>query len=305
MKKYHFSSIAEHNEALGLPAPEHPLISVVHTSTDNPEGTLFCKDIRDIAISTDFYSVSIKKIISGEIAYGRTRYDFSNGSMIFTAPEQEISTSGVQVESEKRVLIFHQDYIRGHPIQEQIKKYHFFGYAVHEALHLSPKEEKQVTGLFDAIEAEYQNNQDEFTKELILDLVTALLRYSNRYYHRQFLMRKESHHSLYKQFKRELEASLNTSPGHNTVIPSIEDMAGKLHVTPRYLSDALKVETGKTAKEWIHIELIDSAKNLLLASDKTVAEIAYQLGFEYPNYFTRLFKNKAGMTPTEYRKTTH
>lgn len=302
MTKLHFSSITEYHEALGLPAPEHPMLSVAYVSSAKAGAVLSCQDTSDdLTISTDFYAISIKRIISGEILYGRTKYDCRNGTMIFTAPQQEISTKGVKVESEGRFIMFHEDYVRGYAIQEQLKKCHFFAYAVHEALHLSPKEEKQIIGLFDAIEMEYHNNQDEFTKELILDLITTLLRYSNRYYHRQFLARKESQSSLYERFKQELETALSSGPDQDIVIPSVEELAAKLHVTARYLSDALKVETGKTAKEWIHLQLIDAAKDLLLASDVSVAEVAYQLGFEYPNYFARLFKKKVGQTPTQYR----
>jgi len=303
MKKYHFTSIAEQNKAFGFPAPEHPLISIVHVKSSIQGGTIDC--LQDVCVSNDFYTISIKKIITGEVFYGRTKYDCQNGTMIFTAPGQEIATKGVKVEAEGRIIIIHKDYIRGFNIQEQIKKYHFFNYALHEALHLSPKEEKQVKSLFDAIETEYSNNKDEFTKELILDLISALLCYANRYYHRQFLARKETKSSIQERFKQELELKLKKDLNGNLNIPSIEAIAENLNVTPRYLSDALKAETGKTAKEWIHIELLEAAKELLLSSDATIAEVAYTLGFEYPNYFARLFKKKVGLTPTQYRKQTH
>ena len=202
MKEYHFKSISEHNRVFGFPEPEHPLFCVMNTQSKNLDGLLECGN--DFTLSTDFYSISIKRIISGEIFYGRTKYDCQNGTMIFTAPDQEISTRGIKVESEGRLILIHPDYIRSHPIYDQIKKYHFFDYAVHEALHLSPKEEERIKALFDSIDVEYHNNQDEFTKELILDLLTTLLRYSNRFYHRQFLARKKSENSLFQKFKNEL-----------------------------------------------------------------------------------------------------
>lgn len=305
MKKYHFSSLTEYHKALGFPLPEHPLLSFIQAkSSDKAGGILDCRNDDQITISTDFYAISNKRIISGEIVYGRTKYDCQNGTMIFTAPRQELRTQKIKVESEARMITFHEDYIRGHAIQDQIKKYQFFNYAVNEALHLSPKEERQMQGLFDAIEAEYHDNQDEFTKELILDLLSTLLRYANRYYHRQFLARKESENALYEKFKYELSCCFET--GHGDIgIPTVEELAQKLHVTPRYLSDALKVETGKTTKEWIHLELINAAKDLLLASDQPIDQIAYELGFEYPNYFARLFKKKVGLTPTQYRNQLH
>lgn len=302
MKKYHFSSIAEHNRTFGFAEPENPLFCVLQTNSRTNNQVLSCED--DFVVSSDFYSISIKNITAGEIVYGRTKYDCQNGTMIFTAPGQELGLKGVKVESEGRLMIIHPDYIRHHPVYEQIKKYHFFNYAIHEALHLSPKEEKQVKNLFDAITTEYHNNQDEFSKELILDLLTTLLRYCNRFYHRQFLMRKESQHSLYQKFKDELQKQL-VGKGEFQAIPTIDDIAQQLHVTSRYLSDALKAETGKTAKEWIHLELIEQAKEMLLASNASVAKVAYQLGFEYPNYFARLFKKKVGITPTQYRQSIH
>jgi len=163
MKKYHYASIADYNKAQGFPPPEQPLLCVSRVSAKQGS-SLACTSDEELVISTDFYSISIKQIIAGEIFYGRTKYDCRNGTMIFTAPEQELRIRGVKVKADGRFIQFHRDYIRGHPIQAQIKNYHFFDYAIHEALHLSPKEEQQIAGLFDAIEAEYHNNQDEFTR---------------------------------------------------------------------------------------------------------------------------------------------
>ncbi|CCN81579.1 putative AraC-type DNA-binding domain-containing protein [Vibrio nigripulchritudo SFn27] len=299
MKKYHFASITEQNELLGIRPPEHPLLDVIKINSKKEDNPLSCED--GFTISANFYSISLKHITSGELLYGRTKYDCSNGTMLFIAPEQQLSGVGIKVDSVARTICFHEDYIRGHKLQEEIKKYHFFNYSVNEALHLSPKEEKQMAVIFDAIEAEYQNNLDAFTKELILSQLSTLLMYSNRYYYRQFLMRKELDTSVYDRFSKLLEARIQSVVDESSSIPEVEELAQSMNMTSRYLSDALKAETGKTTKDWIHKALIERSKDLLLSTKDSVATIAYSLGFEYPQYFSRLFKNKVGMTPSEYR----
>ncbi|NES65513.1 MAG: helix-turn-helix transcriptional regulator [Okeania sp. SIO2D1] len=300
MKKIHFSDLKEYHSFLGLPDPEHPLFSVVAMSSNKTNDTK-CAN-RDITLSGDFYSVSLKHITSGEIFYGRTKYDCKNGTMIFMAPKQEVRIVGLNVKSTGRTIIFHEDFIRGYSIKDEIKKYNYFSYAVNEALHLSLKEEQMISGLIDRIEHEYHSNQDEFSKELILSQLDTLLKYANRFYHRQFLHRKENNSNLLDKFIDEVERYMNEDRTYGKAIPTIEEIANKLNMTPRYLSDALKVETGKTAIENLHLHIIDKAKDLLLDSNATVATVAYALGFEYPQYFSRLFKKKTGITPTEYIK---
>ncbi len=304
VEKIHFSDLNEYYSFFGLPAAEHPLFSVAVTSSENASDTESCPD-HEMLISSDFYSISLKHIISGEIFYGRTKYDCKNGTMIFMAPKQEIRLKGLTVESTGRVINFHEDFIRGHKIKEEIKKYHFFSYAVNEALHLSPKEEQMMSSFIDQIEAEHHNNQDEFSKELILSQLDTLLIYANRFYHRQFLHRKEISSDMLDSFIDEVEKYMAANQLDEKTIPTIEEIASVMAMTPRYLSDALKVETGKTAMENLHLHMIDKAKDLLLESDASVATVAYQLGFEYPQYFARLFKKKTGMTPTEYRRSVH
>ncbi|NEP38495.1 MAG: helix-turn-helix transcriptional regulator [Okeania sp. SIO2G4] len=299
-KKIHFSNLTKYHSFLGLPDPEHPLFSVVGMSSNKTNDTK-CAD-RDITLSGDFYSVSLKHITSGEIFYGRTKYDCKNGTMIFMAPKQEVKVVGLNVKSTGRTIVFHEDFIRGYSIKDEIKKYNYFSYAVNEALHLSQKEEQMISGLIDQIEYEYHSNQDEFSKELILSQLDTLLKYANRFYHRQFLHRKENNSNLLDKFIDEVERYMNEDQIYGKAIPTIEEIANKLNMTPRYLSDALKVETGKTAIENLHLHLLDKAKDLLLDSNATVATVAYALGFEYPQYFSRLFKKKTGITPTEYIK---
>ena len=299
MKKYHFNTIAKQNDALGLRPPEHPLIDVLKMSSNNKDNQLSCQD--HISLSSGFYSISLKHITSGELMYGRTKYDCSNGTMLFFAPDQELTVSGIKVDAVARTICFHPDYIRGHKLQDEIKKYQFFSYAVHEALHLSPKEEQHMATLFDALEIESSNALDAFSKELMLSQISTLLMYANRYYHRQFLMRKEADTSVYDKFSAQLDARLQSVIEESAAIPEVEELAQSMNMTSRYLSDALKAETGKTTKDWINSALIERSKDRLLSTKESVATIAYGLGFEYPQYFSRLFKNKVGMTPSEYR----
>lgn len=294
MKKLHFSSIRQYLDYFGLPAPEHPLISVSHMKSD-----LSCIN-EEVELSTDFYAISLKHIISGEIHYGRTKYDFKDGSLICTAPKQTMRIAKLDVKSDAKLILIHEDFIRGTNIQNLIESASYFGYAVNEALHLSPREEILVKGLLDTLEQEYSQNHDAFSKDIMISQLNTLLSYIERFYQRQFQQRMESPiSSLEERFFN----SLKELPSDH--IPTVEEIADKLHVTPRYLSDGLKVETGKTALENIHAYQIERAKNMLLGSDDSVASIAYALGFEYPQYFARLFKKKVGQTPTEFRNQYH
>ena len=169
-------------------------------------------------------------------------------------------------------------------------------------MHLSPREEKQIESIVENIEMEYQNNQDEFSKEIIISQLSTLLKYANRFYERQFLNRKELSNNLLEQFNRGLDRYFESGLLQEKGIPSIEQMAHSLSVSQRYLSDTLKKETGKTTTEHLHMFLIDEAKNVLLKPNKSISEVAYELGFEYPPYFSRLFKKKEGISPKEYRE---
>ena len=300
MKKIHFTDIAEHNAYFGLPAPEHPLFFITSMVVDNDDDTVKCLP-EPLQVSTDFYSISLKTIVSGEIIYGRTKYDFSNGTMLFMGPRQELIIKDLAVTSEAKTILIHEDYIRHHEIRNRIKKYNFFSYSVNEALHLSPKEEKQVKAIFDNAESEYLNNPDEFSKDIILSQIDTLLRYADRFYKRQFINRTDLAGETLERFQELLSNHFESGIFQKSGAPRVEDVASDLRMSPRYLSDTLKAETGKTAIDHIHLYLIDEAKNLLLDPTVSISETAYKLGFEYPQYFSRLFKKKVGLSPTEYR----
>jgi len=197
---------------------------------------------------------------------------------------------------------FHEDFLKGTELAQQIKKYGFFSYTVNEALHLSPKEEKQIELIVQNIESEYQNNQDAFSKDIIISQLDTLLKYTNRFYERQFLNRKEIANDLLEQFNKHLTEYFELGDLQEKGIPSIELLADKLNISQRYLSDTLKKETGKTSTEHLQLYLITEAKNMLLQPNKSVAEVAYALGFEYPQYFSRLFKKKEGISPSAYQQ---
>ena len=283
-----------------LPRPEHPMFSVLFAKGDD---LLPCPKESSPPITTDCFSISLKKVMKGDLNYGRTTYDFTNGALIFMSPRQVLQwDSRVVFEQPGFSINFHEDFIKGTELAQQIKKYGFFSYAVNEALHLSPREEKQMESIVENIEIEYSNNQDKFSKDIIISQLSTLLKYANRFYERQFLNRRELSNNLLEKFNKELEDYLSSGQLQEQGIPSIDQIAQKMCVSQRYLSDTLKRETGKTSSEHLQLYLIDEAKSVLLHPNKSISEVAYELGFEYPQYFSRLFKKKAGISPSDYRE---
>jgi AraC-like DNA-binding protein len=300
MKNMNFKNITEFNRAQNLPEPENPLFSIGHKKLGPDESENCVASNEDVSYTNPFYLISLKKIVSGEIIYGRTKYDCSTGTLLFSAPNQTYTVKNVAISSESWFIAFHEDFIRGRDIRKLIKNYNFFNYNVNEALHLSPKEEETIKSIFRNIETEYQNNQDEFSKEIIISHLETFFKYADRFYKRQFLNRKEINKALMTRFKEVLDTYFESGQQMEKGIPSIEWMAAQLGISHRYMSDSIKAETGKTAIDQINLYLIEEAKNLLLAPNASISETAYQLGFEYPQYFSRLFKKKTGVSPKEY-----
>lgn len=295
-----FKNISDFHAYNGMSEPENPLFSV-SSYTGKKHDTESCDEgNEEVSLTCNFYSISLKNIISGELVYGRTKYDCTNGTLLFTAPNQKLIFKGLVFSSDAYHISFHKDFIRGTELYNKIKKYNFFEYRVNEALHLSPKEEAQFKSLFQNIEAEYHNNQDEFSKEIILSQLETLLKYSDRYYKRQFLNRKSINQTMLSRFTDVLNTYFEGGNLLNKGIPTVDWLAAKLGVSHRYMSDMIKAETGKTAVDQINLFLIEEAKNLLLEPNASISETAYKLGFEYPQYFSRLFKKKTGMSPKKY-----
>lgn len=302
MKTIVNSTISEMHKQSNFAPPENPLFSILHTKLKENE-TRSCEDEdsnEPVSLTNNFYSISFKNIISGEIIYGRTKYDCKNGTLLFAAPNQTMIFKGMVFSSDAYHIAFHKDYLNGSELFDKIKKYNFFNYYVNEALHLSPKEEELIKNIFRNIETEYHNNQDEFSKEIILAHLDTLLKYADRFYKRQFLNRKEINQQYFTRFKTILDIYFESNSLEEKGIPKVDWIANQLGVSQRYMSDTIKAETGKTAVDQINLYLIEEAKNLLLFPNATISETAYKLGFEYPQYFSRLFKKKIGISPKQY-----
>jgi AraC family transcriptional activator of pobA len=292
----HFKTISELHNVNGYAAPENPLLSL-----------LTCQDLKTCTIgnskfTSDFYMVSFKKIKSGNLLYGKTKYDHDNGSLAFVKPRQIIEISNIELTERAFILLIHEDFLLNHNLHSEIKKYSYFNYEVNEALHLSPKEEELIWDIFSKIELEYYNNQDEYSKVIILAHIDSILKYAQRFYKRQFLNRTVFSGAIISKFADILKLYFENGNPESNGLPTVKHMASELAISPRYLTDLLKEETGKTALEHIHLFLIGEAKNLLMSTDNTIAETAYQLGFENPPYFSRLFKKEVGLTPVEYKE---
>ena len=299
-----FNTISELHNYYNVPEPENPLFSVLHTELEDGEQAeceTYSYD-EPVIMNCQFYNISFKNIISGELAYGRTKYDCTNGTLLFTAPNQTLSFKDMVFSSESYHISFHKDYIRSLELYEKIKKYNFFNYNVNEALHLSSKEEQIVKDIFKNIKIEYHNNQDEFSKEIIISQLGTLLKYADRFYKRQFINRTDDNKILITKFKDILNTYFERNLFAEEGIPTVEWMAAQLNVSHRYMSDTIKAETGKTAVDQINLFLVEEAKSMLLNPNLSISETAYKLGFEYPQYFTRVFKKKVGMSPKEYIK---
>ncbi|HUI30229.1 MAG TPA: helix-turn-helix transcriptional regulator [Candidatus Acidoferrales bacterium] len=290
----HFKTISDLDQAEGFPPPENPLFSL-----NVLEGPNNLK--RNIEFTCDCYIVCFKKVKAGELWYGKTKYDHDKGLMFFTRPRQLIVARGLQYAEKGFVLHFHEDFLTGHPLFSEIKKYNFFDYEIHEALHLSPREKEIMWSLFHKMETEYHNNPDEFSKSIILSHLDSMLKYAQRFYKRQFIDRRQLSGATVTKFNECLNAYFEKGEVVEKGLPTVNFMASQLHLSPKYLSDLLKQETGKTALELIHLYMISEAKNMLVAGDQSISEVAYRLGFENPPYFSRLFKKEVGVSPKEYK----
>ena len=290
----HFSSLADLHRFNGLPMPENPLFSVYRC----PKKT----SLGENPFTSDFYIIGFKKLESGVIMYGRTKYDHDNGCMLFARPRQIMEFKNLEYHEDSFIIFIHEDFLNGHFLHSEISKYAFFDYEANEALHLSPREEQIMWDLFFKIDAEYYNNTDEFSREIMLTHVDSMLKYSQRFYKRQFIGRAQLSGITVSKFNNALAAYFTGDLFLNHGLPNVSILAAQLNLSPRYLSDMLKQETGKTAIELIHIYLINEAKNRLRNDDQRVSEIAYALGFEDLSYFSRLFKKQTGVTPNQFKK---
>lgn len=295
-------SISQFHEILNLPAPEHPLISFIQEN-DAMSKPDMVDSLYGIRFSSDMYTIMYKDKISGSIGYGRNSYDFQEGTLIFASPGQ-VFTSPKKEDLEGKegwTLLFHPDLLLRSALSNRMDAYSYFSYEVTEALHLSKKEEAFILGVIEQIKAEYSQNIDAHSQNLIISNLELLLNYCMRYYDRQFFTRTNLNRDFVSQFDIELKQYFTSDSITDLGAPHADYFGEKLNMSANYLSDMLKKETGKSIKEHIDSYIIRRAKNILLNSDKSVSEIAYDLGFDYPQSFTRMFKKKTGMSPLDYR----
>jgi len=250
----------------------------------------------------DFYKISYKKSLIGRMGYGQGYYDFDEGGMIFTSPNQLLTTQEYDKEYEGFSLLIHPDFIRDYPLATKIKNLGFFSYAANEALFVSEKEKQIIFSILDNIATELQNTIDDFTQEVVLSQIEVLLNYCHRFYKRQFITRKTVHHDLLTRMEQLLNDYFQQEQPLQKGLPTVEYLAEQLNVSARYLSDMLRSLTGQSAQQHIHNKLIEMAKEYLISTTMSVSEIAYQLGFEYPQSFNKLFKKKTNQTPIAFKQ---
>ena len=295
---YHFSSIAQLMKHAGHPPPLHPLVALIDYSK-----TPFEVLTEGEKIILDFYKVSFKKRFTGRVRYGQRYYDFNEGGLAFLKPNQVVFSPDDRSHYEGYAFYFHPDFIRNYPLSKAIHRYGFFSYAVDEALFLSAKEKEIISQLFDAIQSELDTNIDAFSQDVLVAQIEVLLHYSHRFYNRQFLTRKAANHNIIASLDNLLTQYFDENRGLQTGLPSVQYISLQLNVSARYLSDMLGSLTGQNTQQYIQQAVIERSKDLLSAGSLSIAEIAYQLGFEHPQSFSKLFKSKTNLSPLAFRAT--
>jgi AraC-like DNA-binding protein len=273
----------------------HPLVSVIDFAKTKP--------LKPTRMSLGFYTIFLKEVKCGDIRYGRNYYDYQEGTLVFIAPGQVygIDNSNEYIQPRGRALIFHPDLIKGTSLAHAIRDYTFFSYEVHEALHLSEKERQTILDCLSKIETELEHGIDKHSKTLIVTNIELLLNYCIRFYDRQFITRVNENKDILVKFENLLANYFQSNKPQSIGLPTVKYCADQLNLSANYLGDLIKKESGKSAQEHIQLKLIDIAKEKVFDTSKSISEIAYELGFKYPQHFSRLFKKSVGYTPNEYR----
>lgn len=292
-------TIKDFHRLRGLPRPEHPHISIIELS-----------DITQIPAFQEklvmgFYAISIKRCIF-KIRYGQQYYNADDGVMFFMAPNQVFSLEiekerGISIQHQGWMLMVHPDFLWNSGLARKIKQYDFFDYSVNEALFLSDKEENVLIDIFQNMQTESHANMDHFSQSILLSQIETLLNYSNRFYHRQFISESKKNHQIVAKMEQLLDNYFDEEKMDDTGLPTVKYLSGKLHLSPAYLSGLLKALTGYNTQQHIHLKLIEKAKEKLTTTTLSISEIAYELGFEYPQGFNKFFKSKTNQTPLEFR----
>lgn len=296
-KLVRFISISESHQAFGLPAPQHPLISLVHFNQDNPFNTAMAP-IYDVL---DFYKITFITRNKGRLKYGRNYYDYDEGSMLFLAPNQLVGSTEYNSETYCYILLIHPDFLLGHPIARKIKQYGYFSYASNEALHLSEVERETILSVYKIMEQELNSRVDEFSQEVVIAQIELMLSYVNRFYKRQFITRKTASNDILQKTEAILDDYIQRQENLRLGLPTVQYLSDQLNISPGYLSDMLRDLIGQNAQQYIRSKIIEKAKEKLTGTDLTVAEIAYELGFEHPQSFSKMFRLRTGLSPLEFR----
>ena len=291
-----YETVHQYNEARGIETL-HPLVSVIDFSKSSP--------VRHQRQMFGFYTVFLKDVKCGDLRYGRNYYDYQEGTLVFLAPGQVI---GIESKDQQPfqpkgwALLFHPDLLRGTSLGRNIGSYTFFSYEVNEALHLSEQERQIVVECLHNIEAELQHAIDKHSRMLIVSNIELLLNYSTRFYERQFITRGNVNRDVLAGFERLLSDYFEDDRAERDGVPTVRWCADQLHLSANYFGDLIKKETGKSAQEYIQLKVIDIAKERIFDPGRSISQVAYELGFRYPQHFTRLFKKVVGCSPNEYRR---
>ena len=296
---HNFQSLSEGHRAFGLPEPQHPLISLLNAeSNQRVESNLSKPHV------LNFYKISYKPRLSGRVRYGQNYYDFDEGGLLFAAPNQIIGNKDDNQNGvcSSYTLLIHPDFLLTYPLAKKIKQFGFFSYSTNEALHLSDKEKSTIISIFTIIEEELNSRIDDFSHEVIISQIELLLNYANRFYKRQFITRKTVSNDMLQKLEDIFDDYFNNEKALRQGILTVQYLSEHLNITPSYLSDMLRSLTGQNAQQHIHYRLIEKAKEKLSATNLSVSEVAYELGFEHPQSFSKLFKTKTNQSPLEFRQ---
>ncbi len=292
----HIKTLSQQHQMLGIGSPKHPLLSIVRFE-DIPK----IENEERVKKLSDFYQIALKIDCPCKLKYGQSQYDFDKGVLSFFSPKQVSTLEPGPVFPESGwLLTIHPDFLRSYPLSSKIKTFGFFDYNVNEALMLSEEEQQSIESIFEQIDREYRLPIDIFSQDVVIANFELLFTYCQRYYNRQFITRKIIYSELLNKVENILSAYFDNA--NEKGLPTAADLASQLNMSPKYLSDCLKQLTGQTAQQLIHEKLIEHAKDILTTTELSVSEIAFQLGFEYPQSFNKLFKNKTNQTPVEYRQ---
>ncbi|KYG75777.1 AraC family transcriptional regulator [Roseivirga spongicola] len=297
---HRIKSISDYHRLAGLPKPEHPLVSLVDYSQVN-----YQTENDEISMVSPYYSIAMKHGVQGKMKYGHQPYDFDEGLMSFVSPGQVISVKANYENGSKPsgwLLFIHPDFLWNTALAKKIKQYEFFGYKVNEALFLSNKEEQSMIGILKSIEEEYHSNIDRFSQNIIISHIEVLLNYADRFYQRQFITRQISNHAVLTKVEDWLNDYFQQKNIQNEGLPSVHQLAEAINMSPNYLSSLLKAQTGQNTQQHIQTKLIEAAKERLSTSQLSISEIAYELGFEHSQSFSRFFKKKVNLSPSDFRQ---